>query len=241
MQISIDVQPKDPKRPLTDDLVKSRILLKSQGQLQILVDESRKSLQVVGGGNMVLKRLSMQEHEKIITGCLGEFYNGQGQRRPPYDQALAVLSDQYLSLFFLGSGTEHTVAIPFTVKELYPMAVGPIAGIMLERLEASNDFDVPILFTLLHPTEEIKPVFIRSGNDQASVTAAYKLMAAENMADLSRLALLTATNEVHVCQLKFDETYDEDLSIYMNFEFKSQIYLEISAKISLPWYSFFKP
>ena len=74
-------------------------------------------------------------------------------------QCLAVLHEERLNIYNIKTGQKHSLALPHRMKALWPLQ----RGLLLERDKESSfyreeDDEEPIMLSLLHPIDELKPV-----------------------------------------------------------------------------------
>ena len=68
--------------------------------------------------------------------------------------SLCALQSELITIFE-GDGPMHTVPLPFRASRLWPAC----DGIIVEKQSGADDGEEHLLFSLLHPLEELRPVF----------------------------------------------------------------------------------
>lgn len=104
------------------------------------------------------------ENELIITALFASF-DQHDTSRPP--KTLVVLTQSSLRFYFK-DGKHYIASLPFLACNIWALHT----GIVIERTldQGENTSQMPVLFTLMHPLQEAKPIFqqqITSSVDQS--------------------------------------------------------------------------
>lgn len=110
------------------------------------------------------------ENETIVHATFAKFDNGSLGG----DLALVVIST-LIRIYFI-DGTHYVANISFIPSKVWALE----SGIFIERLH--DDDDIPILFSLSHPLEEAKPIFV---NEDISLGRSFHLSDQEEILDSS--------------------------------------------------------
>ena len=150
---------------IEEEIIENEIMKK-----QIKISKNRKSLEIHSSeGGSPVQTLSFTRSESIQSACFASFYLDcdtlltTRPHRSHLHVALVVLTEDFIRFYFT-NGEEYLISIPFTVSAIYPIHDG---GIFIERVqekEGLHGTDLPTLFALFHPSEEIKPVFLYAGD-----------------------------------------------------------------------------
>lgn len=103
----------------------------------------------------------------LVDGGGTDLADGGGNEEAELQPALVILTKDFVRFYFF-NGESFLISVPFSVSEIRAIEDGG-GGLLIEReAEEGDDSDsmnIPTLFTLFHPAEEIKPVFIQVGVD----------------------------------------------------------------------------
>ena len=105
---------------------------------------------------------------RLVDGGGTDMVDGGGKEEPKLQPALVILTKDFVRFYFF-NGESFLISVPFSVSEIRAIEDGG-GGLFIDREVEEGDDDrhsmnIPTLFTLFHPAEEIKPVFIQVGVD----------------------------------------------------------------------------